>query len=287
MDLTTAIKNDDYDTFLSLIEAGHDVNKGGYNHNIQGYSVYQAVVHADKRYLEVLLDHGVNYNVSTCCCSGSYHMIHFACECNRPDSVELLLSAGDNVNKLSIYDVTPLMYACKYGSIECIKVLIAHGADLYLTCEEVGSKQGNYVPKDTCLNFAIYYEQLEAMQTLFEHGFELLSHDSSICKCLVHDPNVEIFTYLMPKLDKYTLLAEVATKDNYELFKIMLDNDLFEKEEEEQVIETLIDTNAGECIYEYLENHCSYTYCDDVVKQAFNSGSKQIIEVLMDKGYQI
>ena len=59
--------------------------------------------------------------------------IHYSCSSGHNDSIKLLLNISpDTINEQTNTLLTPIYLACQYGSIETIKILISHGANIKL-----------------------------------------------------------------------------------------------------------------------------------------------------------
>ena len=76
---------------------------------------------------ELLLDHGADIDAR------SYYNdttpLHFACLYDHASTTKLLLDRGCAVNSVRYDGETALHTACRLGSMECVKELLAHGAD--------------------------------------------------------------------------------------------------------------------------------------------------------------
>ena len=90
---------------------------GGYNYSI-------TVV---RRYLDEGVD--PNHSYYSRVLYGSTPL-HYACCCNKPEAVKLLLERGADVEAID-RDTghTPLHYACSNGSLECVQPLLDHHCD--------------------------------------------------------------------------------------------------------------------------------------------------------------
>jgi ankyrin repeat protein len=65
-----------------------------------------------------------------------FQPVHYAASSGYVDCVKLLLSiAPDTVNEQTNTLLTPLYLACQHGSIDTIKMLCSHGANLKLRDE--------------------------------------------------------------------------------------------------------------------------------------------------------
>ena len=58
--------------------------------------------------------------------------MHIAADTDNEDTIRLLVSFGGNVNSTDYYGVTPLYRAVENNTMTSIKVLLEHGADLYV-----------------------------------------------------------------------------------------------------------------------------------------------------------
>jgi ankyrin repeat protein len=98
----------------------------------EGNTILMIALHAGhKSAAEWLIQHGVAVTAANI---GDFTALHTASAlCNKDTSiVELLLANGVDVNKRNIYGYTALDVAAVSSEIQCIKVLIAAGADILL-----------------------------------------------------------------------------------------------------------------------------------------------------------
>jgi len=51
---------------------------------------------------------------------------HSASNTNAPESLDLMLKCGGDVNCQNEFGSTPLHKSCKFGTINCAKILIKH-----------------------------------------------------------------------------------------------------------------------------------------------------------------
>jgi ankyrin repeat protein len=137
--LHMAVKNGRVQDVLQLIEAGANMderNGGG------GHVLHVAVSHGRTDVVQILLDHGTDVNVK------GYHgntPLHVACYgqrmARRKAVIQQLLlngadiSAQNNAGNVHDYDAeaggrTPLHCAISSSSIQVIRMLLAHGADI-------------------------------------------------------------------------------------------------------------------------------------------------------------
>ena len=89
-----------------------------------GESLLRASGDGDVRRVTEILDEGasVNWRDSLGCTA-----LHEACNNNRAEVVKVLLKHNPLINQQNHWWRTPLHYACKWGSIDCVKLLMATG----------------------------------------------------------------------------------------------------------------------------------------------------------------
>jgi len=108
-----------------LIEFNSDINA----RDIRDYTpLHYAVEHDHLPIVELLLQHDANLEAR----DNRYHTpLHFASELYRPSILQLLLNQEVNVNPRNDEDSTPLHLASwpHESSLECVKLLLAKGAD--------------------------------------------------------------------------------------------------------------------------------------------------------------
>ncbi len=75
----------------------------------------------------MLLDHGANMMAGD---SKGNTAIHLAANTNAPDSLQMMLSRGGDINCRNKFKSTPLHKCCKYGTLPCVKVLLKNGIGL-------------------------------------------------------------------------------------------------------------------------------------------------------------
>ena len=71
-----------------------------------------------------ILDEGASVNWRD---SGGWTALHEACINNRAEVVKVLLKHNPLINQQSDWGDTPLDWACRRGSIDCVKILLATG----------------------------------------------------------------------------------------------------------------------------------------------------------------
>ena len=96
-------------------------------HNSQqqlGESLLRASGDGDVRRVSEILDEGasVNWRDRT-----GYTALHKVCLTNRAEVVKVLLKHNTLINQKNHWESTPLHFACRWGYIDCIKLLLATG----------------------------------------------------------------------------------------------------------------------------------------------------------------
>lgn len=81
--------------------------------------------------MELLLNAGIPINVKN---RIGYTALHFLCDYGDEyvDNIQYLIDHGADLNCLSNSGDTPLHISCSYGNFECVKLLIAHGANPHI-----------------------------------------------------------------------------------------------------------------------------------------------------------
>lgn len=90
--------------------------------------------------------------------------LHIAVEKNAINVVELLLKNGANPNTPQVYTETPLHTAAALGNIECMRLLLSHGADVR---SQFGKK------RMTALHLAAEDDYSECVKLLLKHGADV------------------------------------------------------------------------------------------------------------------
>ncbi len=98
--------------------------------------------------------------------------LHYACEYNRPEIVDLLIELGGDalvVNAEDKYGWTPLHCAVHHGNIQCVKRLLSHPS---IQIESV-NKQGK-----TALHLGCAHNRGTIVFLLLSHGANVLTRDN-------------------------------------------------------------------------------------------------------------
>ncbi|MDX2050004.1 MAG: ankyrin repeat domain-containing protein [Rickettsiaceae bacterium] len=185
--LLSSILTRDYDQFVSLIDAGFDVNEK----NSSGMSALMfASVLEDNDFIDLLIYHGADLEVKDdtgntalgyACMSGNQNnalkLLSFGADPNvknnngldvmmissiigLPEVIKLLVDHGVSVNTVDLYGRTPLMWASCNGHINIIDLLVKNGADINL----------QDIMYHTALMYAVYNEHPESAVLLLCHG---------------------------------------------------------------------------------------------------------------------
>lgn len=119
------------------------------------------------------------YDVNAATVRSSSTALHAACANPNAEVVRVLLEMGANPNQKDSDDKTPLFAALEAGSVECVKLLIEHGARLDM--------QHDHYYKDTYLRYALDWckseeikiyirSQLDSLNLHIPEDFTFISH---------------------------------------------------------------------------------------------------------------
>ncbi len=112
-------------------------------------SVMSVVALGDADELAYRIANGVDVS----CCpwpDTGWNPIHLAAAYNKPTCLQLLISAGVDIEDRCQYmGRTPLLHATAFGSKDCVYVLLANGADVNCC-----SPQGHYFFEEVCRKFS-------------------------------------------------------------------------------------------------------------------------------------
>ncbi|CAH1799055.1 unnamed protein product [Owenia fusiformis] len=139
--------------------------------------------------VKILLKHGAEVNKWQEC--GGKSPLMYASEHGHPEIVQLLLDYGAIVNETDRNHMNALAYATVKDNIKCVKVLLAHKAEVNISFGKLNS---------TPLHHAAMNGQMEAMGMLIEHGAFLDKLDK----------------------EKWSPLMYAFDKENLECVKILL-----------------------------------------------------------------
>ncbi|XP_052806713.1 uncharacterized protein LOC128235969 [Mya arenaria] len=90
-------------------------------------ALFQAIEQRSKQFLKQLIDQGYNLDVK----DKSYGTpLSFAIQKGFTDMVTLMIEWGADVNYKSISGFSPLHHACRAKSLQTLRILVSHGADI-------------------------------------------------------------------------------------------------------------------------------------------------------------
>ena len=96
-------------------------------HNSQdqlGEELYDASSDGDVEQVTRLLRQGAPVNWAS---AGGWTALHWVTGTKRPEVVKVLLKYNPHVNKRTVSGETPLHRTCRYGQLDCAKLLLATG----------------------------------------------------------------------------------------------------------------------------------------------------------------
>jgi ankyrin repeat protein len=205
-----AVKRNDVDQVLRLIESGADVNA------IDNEGKVPLMTAAQFGYvdcLEVLLKHGANVDASKVAGEPTYedlaypHVSHQlrknsdavgdttlirVARSGNADCLKLLLAYGADVNASNVDGDTALIGAAFYGKVSCLECLLKNGATVNATNSD----------GETALMRGALNDRVEVLDLLLEHGANVNAADS----------------------DGETALMNGARRDRVELLELLLNH---------------------------------------------------------------
>lgn len=130
---------------------------------------------------------------------GKNTVLHYACVRDQPDMVEWLISVGQNVNSRNHSNQRPLHWAAELGTLEVVKVLLAHGAKVNVQTNFSDLIRYTQTP----LFMAVSRGHLEVARLLLQH------------RAKVNELNDSSNT---------TALCEAVSKDDLKMMQLLLDH---------------------------------------------------------------
>jgi len=111
-----------------------------------------------------------------------FSLLHIAAQRAQPGVLSFLLQGGANVNIKDSIDHTPLHFAAGDGNLECVKVLVEHGADINAVNNETMFLVAKMFPVyvvggRTPLHMAAENGELECVKYLVEKGADVNMRD--------------------------------------------------------------------------------------------------------------
>ena len=144
-----AAQADDIEAMVAYITAGADINEQN-DFNLTPLDI--ASVRGNAQMVSILLDAGAGWTTES---------FHRGVVSGKIDLVQIFLDRGADLNGRSgKWGFHALLFASQYGYVEIGKLLIEHGADVYLG--------DNY--NDSAMNVAAYFGQLEFVEMLLARG---------------------------------------------------------------------------------------------------------------------
>jgi ankyrin repeat protein len=114
-----ALDNKHYDMIDFLIKAGAD----------KDYALLNAIRNNEVGVAKKLADAGANLMSKN---EGNVTLLHFAAMAGATKSIKWLLDQGLDINAIDCTGGTPLFDAITKPSLEGVKILVEHGADLHI-----------------------------------------------------------------------------------------------------------------------------------------------------------
>ena len=186
--------------------------------------------------------------------------LHIAAELNHHEMVRWLLDMGMNINSLNAFGHTPLIEACKSGSTEAVKILLANGADTSLG----GSTYSNIV--STAAN-------LECFRLLIDYGEDINSipGNGHLLKTASRENDIATVSALLemgmnPDLTFTgdTALHSAIYCDYFEIAKLLLDAGANPDQQDVDGWSTFHHCNSKKAIQFLLENGADPYLPDDM-----------------------
>jgi ankyrin repeat protein len=101
---------------------------------------------------------------------GSFTPLHFAAARGKTEALKTLLKANADANARDGWGCTPLYSACAAGALECVELLVDHGANLNLPGRTVGDDGTGPRTVATPLAVALQKGHSKIADLLIEHG---------------------------------------------------------------------------------------------------------------------
>lgn len=140
--LHIAVRNKDLDLVNELIRRGANVLKQESRHKktplhlIAIRKIDNEILHsvylADELSNALLSAHIETNNATNPVCDTGVSHFHIACFFNHKEAINFFINAGVPINHVTEIGCTPLHFAIKSSSVDAIKILLSHGADMSL-----------------------------------------------------------------------------------------------------------------------------------------------------------
>jgi ankyrin repeat protein len=185
----------------------------------------------------------------------------YACKNGHLEVIKLLLFKGANINDKDKYnEKNSLMYASQYDRLEVVKLLLSKGASI-----------GNGSNKKTALMYASQFGKIEIVKLLLAKGADINSIDKSDNK------NALIYAFQFNNINivKLLLSSGVNIKDSSGLNYLIYSS----KNDYNDVVKLLL--SIGSDLNDKDDNGLS------ALMYASKNGNKSIVKLLLDKGVNI
>ena len=139
-------------------------------------ALYSACMYDHRDVAELLLDHGADINATYYGCTP----LMLVSSKGDASITKLLLDRGCNVNAISNCDGTALHFACRQGSTESVKELLAHGADTSI------KKSNGMTPMDEAhhSNQQAVIDLLDSIKDVKSGMSELTASNTKVTECV-------------------------------------------------------------------------------------------------------
>lgn len=198
------------DKVEELIKLGADVNSC----NFRNYTPLMAAAGRDWNIVQLLLENGAQVDLQA---TDGSTALTIACRYGLRESVQAILDNNPNMNILDERHRTPLSYAIRSGNMECVRLLVAHGAELE-ACEkarsaldvaistnhnniidELVAKQDSLV-QPALMHSAAHHNNKDAVLKLLALGVDINGTDKKGCTSLMtaaHAGNADMLSMLV------------------------------------------------------------------------------------------
>mmetsp|Transcript_13701 Transcript_13701/g.31604 ORF Transcript_13701/g.31604 Transcript_13701/m.31604 type:complete len:911 (-) Transcript_13701:444-3176(-) len=139
-----------------------DECSGSVCNEVDGSSLFVAASAGDKRILEVILDSGCKVNMK----SGEHCALSLTAQNGHEACMEILIKRNADVHIRNSQGETPLMLACKYGRLACVKMLV----DTMEKCGELNRIAEKDNRGRTGLHLAADNDHADVIEELCKHA---------------------------------------------------------------------------------------------------------------------
>lgn len=178
--------------------------------------------------VEYLLQNGAKPSVACTCVHRNKAALHFACENYHADSaqiVELLLSAGANLEQETFDFEKALHFACEFNNPPVVECLVQSGADI--NCVNLDGKS----PLSLACSRQKNVRSLSIIKFLIDNGADLNNSDGMQnihpVRLLIQNKNLEAVQYLIDKellSENENFLTDAVLTSNPDMVKLLIDH---------------------------------------------------------------